>query len=97
MPYKLHVFICNDSDCTAKGAQQLYDGLKQLVKDRNLKEIVKVSKSTCLDDCEQGPNVLVYPMGVIYNGVKKTDLETILDAHLKRRVAASVEHHKMLK
>jgi len=41
------------------------------VKDKNLKEAVKVSKSTCLDDCEIGPNLLVYPKGIIYNGVKE--------------------------
>jgi len=96
-PYKLHLFVCNDSDCTARGSQQLYDSLKQLVKDRNLKEVVKVSQSTCLDDCEIGPNVLVYPMGVIYNGVNPKNLETILDAHLKGRAARGLTHHKMLK
>ena len=96
-PYKLHVFVCNDSDCTAKGSQQPYDSLKQLVKDRNLKAEVKVSNSTCLDDCEIGPNVLVYPKGIIYNNVNAEDLETIIDAHLKRKVASNLTHHKMLK
>jgi len=91
------MFVCNDSDCTAKGSQQLYDSLKQLVKDRNLKAEVKVSKSTCLDDCEIGPNVLVYPKGIIYNNVNTEKLETIIDAHLKRKVASNLTHHKMLK
>ena len=88
-PYKLHVFVCNDSDCSAKGSQQLYDSLKQLVKDRNLKEVVKVSKSTCLDDCEIGPNVLVYPKGTIYNKVKAETLETIINTHLKPHTPSS--------
>jgi len=96
-PYKLHVLVCNDYDCSAKGSQQLYDCLKQMVKERNLKEKVKVSKSTCLDDCEIGPNVLVYPKGIIYNNVSARNLETILDAHLKRKVASKLTHHKMLK
>ncbi len=91
------MFVCNDSDCTAKGSQQLYDSLKQLVKDRNLKAEVKVSNSTCLDDCEIGPNVLVYPKGIIYNNVNAESLETIIDAHLKRKVASNLTHHKMLK
>jgi len=91
------VLVCNDSDCTAKGSQQLYDSLKQLVKDRNLKADVKVSKSTCLDDCEIGPNVLVYPKGIIYNNVKVENVETIIKAHLKRKIASNLTHHKMLK
>lgn len=67
-----------------------------MIKDRNLKEVVKVSKSTCLDDCEIGPNLLVYPKGMIYNNVKVENLEAIIDAHLKRKVAAGLAHHKML-
>jgi (2Fe-2S) ferredoxin len=97
MPYELHILVCNDSDCSAKGAQQTYDSLKQLVKNRNLKEAVKVSQSTCLDDCETGPNVLVYPQGIIYNSVKKENLETILETHLKGKTASRVKHHRMLK
>lgn len=97
MPYKLHMLICNDSDCSATGAQQVYDCLKQIVKDHNLEKVVKVSKSTCLDDCETGPNLLVHPKGTIYNNVKTQDLKTILEAHLKGKVASHLQHHKMLK
>ena len=97
MPYKLHILVCNDSDCSEKGAQQTYDALRQLVKDRNLKDVVKVSKSTCLDDCELGPNVLVYPQGTMYNSVKPENAKTILEAHLKRKTASKLAHHNMLK
>ncbi len=95
-PYRLHIIICNDSDCSEKGSQQLYENLKQLVKDKDLKETVKVSKSTCLDDCEIGPNLLVYPHGIIYNRVGAQDLEKILVAHLSGEKASALEHHKML-
>jgi len=96
-PYKLHLLVCNDSDCSAQGSLQLYDNLKQLIKDRNLKKEVKLSKSTCLDDCEIGPNVLVYPGGIVYNNVKTESLETIINAHMKRKKASKLKHHKMLK
>jgi len=96
-PYKLHVIVCDDSDCSAKGSQQLYDDLKQFVKDRDLKKVVKVSKSTCLDDCKMGPNVLFYPKGIIYNSVKAENLETIIEAHLRHKVASKLTHHRMLK
>ncbi len=95
-PYRLHILICNDSDCSEKGSQQLYENLKQLVKEKDLKETVKVSKSTCLDDCEIGPNLLVYPQGIIYNKVDAQDLEKILVAHLSGKKASTLEHHKML-
>jgi len=95
--YKLHILVCNDTDCEAKGSQLLYDNLKQIVKDQNLKQKVKVSKSTCLDDCEHGPNVLVYPEGIVYNNVTTDKLETILKAHVKGKSAPRLKHHKMLK
>jgi len=96
-PYKLHIPVCNDTDCEAKGSQQLYDNLKQIVNNQNLKQKIKVSKSTCLDDCEHGPNLLVYPEGIVYNQVTIEKLETILKTHIKGKSAPRLKHHKMLK
>jgi len=95
-PYKLHILVCNDSDCAPKGSQQLYEKLKELVNAGNLRDEVKVSKSTCLDDCENGPNILVYPKATLYNNVASEDLEKILDAHLKGKDVPKLQHRKML-
>lgn len=95
--YRLHILACNDSDCSSLGSEQLYQRLKELVKDKGLKVEVKVSKSTCLGDCESGPNVLVYPEAILYNKVTLDDLEKIVDAHLKGKKVSSLPHHKMLK
>lgn len=94
--YRVHVLVCNDSDCVEKGSQALYDSLKKIVKDRNLKDEVKVSKSTCLSDCSIGPNLVVYPEGIIYNGVSEKNLESILNAHLKGKTTSRLVHHKFL-
>jgi len=94
--YRLHLLVCNDSDCAEKGSQQLFESLQKIVKERNLREKVKVSKNTCLDDCTIGPNVVVYPRGIIYNEVSVQDLETIINAHLKGRSASRLAHHKFL-
>ena len=32
--------------------------------------------------CDTGPNVLVYPEGVLYGGVTKDDVAEIIDKHL---------------
>jgi (2Fe-2S) ferredoxin len=85
------------TDCSQKGSLQLYESLKQLVKDKNLKDEVKVSKSTCLDDCETGPNVLVYLKGITYNKVTVANLEDIINAHSKQKQFSDMPHHKMLK
>ena len=96
-PYRLHILVCNDSDCAAKGSKQLYDTLRQMIKDRNLTKDVKVSQTTCLDDCEYGPNVLVYPQGMLYNSVDTERLKTILDASLQGKPPTGTKHRKMIR
>ena len=90
------MLVCEDSDCVSKDSQQIYEGLKRLVNEKKLREEVKVSKSTCLDDCESGPNVLVYPQGIIYNRVSEKDLERIVNAHLEGKSASRLAHRKFL-
>jgi len=33
-----------------------------------------------LDQCELGPTMVIYPQGVWYGGIKKTDIPRIVDA-----------------
>jgi (2Fe-2S) ferredoxin len=44
---------------------------------------VAVTRTSCLGPCELGPNVLVYPDGVMYVGVEAADVEEIFDRHLQ--------------
>ena len=43
---------------------------------------IRANKSGCLDQCEHGPNVVVYPDGVWYGGVTEADVDEIVDRHL---------------
>lgn len=38
--------------------------------------------SGCLRPCDSGPNVLGYPESVMYGGMAKADLTTIINEHL---------------
>jgi (2Fe-2S) ferredoxin len=49
---------------------------------RNLFEKIALTSTGCLGPCTIGPNVLVYPEGILYGQVKKDDVKTIIDAHL---------------
>ena len=42
----------------------------------------RVSQAGCLDQCEHGPVVVIYPEGVWYGNVTETDLDEIIQAHL---------------
>ncbi|HKQ30091.1 MAG TPA: (2Fe-2S) ferredoxin domain-containing protein [Burkholderiales bacterium] len=88
--YKYHVFFCiNRRDdgsacCAAKGSQELRDYAKQKLKSLNLhgKGNVRVNNAGCLDRCDEGPAVVIYPQGVWYTYVDKEDIDEIIESHL---------------
>jgi (2Fe-2S) ferredoxin len=45
---------------------------------------VRVNMAGCLDRCEFGPTVVVYPEGVWYRPQTTEDVDEILQAHLQR-------------
>ena len=45
---------------------------------------MRVNKSGCLDRCAGGPVAVVYPEGVWYTYVDESDIDEIVDSHLKR-------------
>ncbi len=90
MHFKRHVFFCtNQRDdgrecCQRFGASEVRDYAKQRVKALGLsgKDRVRVNSAGCLDRCSEGPVLVVYPEGVWYNYVDKTDVDEIIDEHL---------------
>jgi (2Fe-2S) ferredoxin len=43
---------------------------------------VRVNKAGCMDRCEEGPTVVVYPEGVWYTYADEDDIDEIVDEHL---------------
>ena len=43
---------------------------------------MRANKAGCLDQCEHGPNLVVYPDGVWYGRVTAADVEEIIQSHL---------------
>ena len=90
--YERHVFFCcNERDpsdprgcCSAKGAAEMRDYAKQRVKALGLAGAgkVRINQAGCLDRCELGPCVVVYPDAVWYGGVTEADVPEIVDRHL---------------
>ena len=94
--YRHHVFFCTNQRepdasgnlrvcCASKGASQLRDYAKKKVKGLGLAGVgaVRVNNAGCLDRCEEGPCVVVYPEGVWYTYVDEHDIDEIVESHLK--------------
>lgn len=52
---------------------------KAEVKRRGLDPLVRANKSGCLDQCELGPTVVIYPQEIWYGGVKPEDVARIIE------------------
>ncbi len=63
-----------------------FDHCKQRVAEAGLngKGQVRVNKAGCLDRCAGGPVAVVYPEGVWYTFVDKSDIDEIVDRHLAK-------------
>ena len=89
--FKRHIFFClnersnNEACCAQHGAQQAFEHCKSRIKDLGLSGPgqVRVNKAGCLDRCSGGPVAVVYPEGVWYSYVDKSDIDEIVESHLK--------------
>jgi (2Fe-2S) ferredoxin len=90
--YERHVFFClNRRDdgracCASHDAERLQAYAKDRVKKLGLdgKGKVRVNKAGCLDRCDDGPCIVVYPEAVWYTYVDEHDIDEIVDSHLVR-------------
>lgn len=88
--YAHHVFFCTNKReegrpcCADKGAQAAQEHAKARIKQLGLngQYRVRINKAGCLDRCEEGPVVVVYPEGVWYTYVDQHDIDEIIDEHL---------------
>lgn len=88
--FEKHVFVCTNlraeghvrGCCDGRGSVDLLFRLKKLVKERGLKGRFRINKAGCLDHCEHGAAMVVYPEGVWYGGVSAEDAEEIVEEHL---------------
>ena len=86
-----HIFVCNNQRpaddprgcCSARGSVDLLDYLKKRVHESGLKGKVRVNKAGCLDACQYGPSLVIYPDDVWYSPQAQEDMEEILTEHIE--------------
>ncbi len=87
--FDAHVFVCVNrrpdgharGSCAAKGSEALRDYMKARVREHGLAR-TRVNTAGCLDRCEHGPCVVVYPDGVWYSITSREDVDRVIDEHL---------------
>ena len=77
-----HVLICTASHCNQKGSMDVAGRMRLEVIRKGLDAEILVNNCGTIDLCDCGPNMVVYPDNVIYNGVTVKDIPEIME-HLK--------------
>ncbi|MBL7014426.1 MAG: (2Fe-2S) ferredoxin domain-containing protein [Candidatus Marinimicrobia bacterium] len=90
--YQKHVFVCTNKrnpesgrqDCASCGGDELRLQLVKLVNKHGLKGKIRINKSGCLDTCEMGPALVIYPSEYWYLNVQNDQIETIFEQSIIR-------------
>ncbi len=100
--YERHVFVCVNErreghprgSCKRRGGTEVRDRFKALVGIHGLKGRVRANEAGCLDYCEQGVTVVIYPEGTWYGRVTLEDVDRIFEEHV---VGGRVVEDKLLR
>ena len=88
--YRQHVFCCTNKRapghkrgcCADKDGERLRAYMKKRVSDLGLEDI-RINTSGCLDRCELGPCIVIYPEGIWYSPKTEADIDEIIAVHLQ--------------
>lgn len=87
-----HVFFCTNqredgSDCCNNhGAKRARDYMKDKVRELRISDRhnkIRINSAGCLDRCDDGPVMVIYPEATWYTYVDESDLDEIIEEHLK--------------
>lgn len=82
-----HIFVCcnrrkkdhSRGSCDPDGDEELKSALKKELEKRGLKPMVRANEAGCLDQCELGPVIVIYPQAIWYGGVRIKDVPRIVE------------------
>lgn len=85
-----HIFICGNvrdaghrrGCCDPEGRQSLRDAFKKALKRAGFANLARANHAGCLDQCEHGPAVVIYPQGIWYGRVTAADVPRIVEKTL---------------
>ncbi len=88
-PYERHLFVCTNRRpdgsprgcCATKDGEALRLAFKKELDAQGVKG-ARANASGCLDACEEGASVVVYPDNVWYGRVTSADVKEIVEQHV---------------
>ncbi|HEU4401739.1 MAG TPA: (2Fe-2S) ferredoxin domain-containing protein [Candidatus Polarisedimenticolia bacterium] len=85
LPFRQHILICTGPRCgNERNSNRVRNEFRREFVRQGLPASVKETQCICFGLCSYGPNVIVYPDGVVYSAVKPQDVAEIVREHLTR-------------
>lgn len=86
-----HIFICTNQrpegaprqSCGEHYCMQLVNEFRKQLNEKKLPLHIRTQKAGCLDICDFGPTLVIYPEGIFYVGVQLTDVKEIIEEHIE--------------
>jgi len=101
-PFRYHVFVCTQQKpegapcCSAGGFGKLLEVLQSELQKQGLFNAVQVTSCGCLGLCEGGPEMIIYPEGIWYTGLKVENIVEIVRSHfLNGRAIARLQRRHL--
>lgn len=88
MKYDKHIFVCCNQKAEGKKCcgetfgLEMVQRLRSRIRAANLPITIRAQRAGCLDVCEFGPALVVYPEGVFYGALTPEAIDRIVDQHL---------------
>lgn len=80
--YRAHILVCCGNTCAMRGGRALLSQLVKQIEDKGLANEVRVVETGCLGISDHGPALVVYPEGITYANLKRSDITEIVEEHL---------------
>jgi (2Fe-2S) ferredoxin len=68
--------------CGEERGMALVNAFKDTIRSKGLQMEIRAQKTGCLDACNFGPSLVVYPEGIYYGNVLLSDVNEIVEEHL---------------
>ena len=89
IPYQKQIFVCTNDrkgekpSCGDHQGELIFTELRKIAKERGLHPAIRVAQAKCLGQCNKGTNIMIYPDGVWYHGVKPEDVQELANKYIK--------------
>ena len=90
MKFDKHIFICTNERSPESGrkfcgethGEEIVEAFRKKLKEKNLTIQVRAQRAGCLDVCNYGQTIAIYPDGIFYIGVELSDVNEIIEEHI---------------